>query len=174
MLSTLPPPFPARTTKTHPRGQQQSKFQLQWKMPLIETKWVSMLFRLSGSECVSAASSGGGGGEKFLGQLFHYLPCALSGPGSQLWPRLAGTTIIITISHQTAPASAWPGEKRNVSLKLLLKRWRWKEEWGWRDMGQMQFTRHWPARGPNLMSLSKKGERREIFLLRHLNDCLES
>lgn len=48
----------------------------------------------------------GRGGEKFLGQLFHYLPFALSGPGSQLWPRLAGTTIIITISHQTAPASA--------------------------------------------------------------------
>lgn len=119
-LHVIHPPLPARSTKPHPGGQQQSKFQLEWKMPLIETKWVLMPFRLSGS---GFGGFFGWWGETFLGQLFHYLPCAHSGAGSQLWPRLAGTTIIITISHQTAPARAWPREKLNVSLKLLLESW---------------------------------------------------
>ena len=63
---------------------------------------------------VSAAAcleGGGGGGWKHLGQLFHYLKSARSGPGSQPWQRLAGTTIIVTIRKQTAPAEVFgPGK----------------------------------------------------------------
>lgn len=49
--------------------------------------------------------------KKHLGQLFHYLKSVRSGPGSQPRLRLGGTTIIITIRKQTAPAEVFgPGK----------------------------------------------------------------
>lgn len=102
MLSSL---SSAWSSKPHPEGQQQSKFQLKWKMPLIETEWMLMPLRLTVQ--VSAAAWG----KKHLGQLFHYLKSARSRLGSQPRLRLGGTTIIITIRKQTAAAEVFgPGK----------------------------------------------------------------
>jgi len=102
--ATLPLLGAAQRTFTQ-GGQQQSKFQLKWKTLLIETEWMLMLLRLRVQ--VSAAAWE----KKHLRQLFHYLKSAHSEPGSQPRLRLGGTTIIITIRKQTAPAREfYPGK----------------------------------------------------------------